>query len=62
LVADLCSAFSQAILNIRADIEQHASYLDSWQRVLKSDRYAFVKACSLACIFRLNVTAYSGRR
>ena len=48
LVAELCSAFSQAVLGIRADIEHHASYIESWQRVLKQDRYAFVKACSLA--------------
>jgi antirestriction protein ArdC len=48
LVAELCSAFSQATLGIRADIENHASYIESWQRVLKQDRYAFVKACSLA--------------
>ena len=48
LVAELCSAFSQAVLGIRADIEHHASYIESWQRVLKQDRHAFVKACSLA--------------
>lgn len=48
LVAELCSAFSQAVLGIRADVEHHASYIESWQRVLKEDRYAFVKACSLA--------------
>jgi len=33
---------------IRADIENHARYIESWQRVLKQDRYAFAKACSLA--------------
>ena len=48
LVAELTSAFSQAVLGIRADIEHHASYIESWKRVLKQDRYAFVKACSLA--------------
>ena len=48
LVAELCSAFSQATLGIRADIEHHASYIQSWQRVLKQDKHAFVKACSLA--------------
>jgi antirestriction protein ArdC len=48
LVAELASAFSQAVLGIRADIELHATYIESWQRVLKQDRHAFVKACSLA--------------
>ena len=48
LVAELASAFGQAALGIRADIEYHASYIESWQRVLKQDRYAFVKACTLA--------------
>jgi len=48
LVAELTSAFSQAVLGLRADVEHHASYIESWERVLKQDRYAFVKACSLA--------------
>lgn len=48
LVAELTSAFSQAALGLRADIENHASYIASWQRVLKQDKHAFVKACGLA--------------
>ena len=48
LVAELTSAFSQAALGLRADVENHASYIETWQRVLKQDRYAFGKACTLA--------------
>ena len=47
LVAELASTFAQAALGIRADIEHHTSYIESWQLVLKQDRYAFVKACTL---------------
>ena len=48
LVAELTSAFSQAVLGIRADIENHANYIASWQKVLTADKWAFAKACSLA--------------
>jgi len=48
LVAELSSCMSQAVLGIRADIEHHASYIESWKRILKSDKYSFGKACTLA--------------
>lgn len=48
LVAELASAMTQAVLGIRADVENHASYIEGWQRVLRGDKYAFAKACSLA--------------
>jgi antirestriction protein ArdC len=48
LVAELTSAMSQAVLGLRADVEMHASYLASWQRILTKDKHAFAKACSLA--------------
>jgi antirestriction protein ArdC len=48
LVAELTSAFSQAVLGIRADIERHASYIESWKSLLTQDCRAFAKACSLA--------------
>lgn len=48
LVAELASAFTQAALGLRADIENHASYIDNWQRVLTRDSRAFVKGCTLA--------------
>lgn len=48
LVAELSSAMAQAVLGIRADVDNHASYIESWQRVLRADKYAFAKACSLA--------------
>src|SRR5215510_9834596 len=48
LVAELASAFSQAALGLRADIENHASYLNSWLDILQHDRHAFTRACSLA--------------
>jgi antirestriction protein ArdC len=48
LVAELCSAFSQAALGLRADIERHASYIDSWAQIMRKDSKAFAKACSLA--------------
>lgn len=48
LVAELTSAMAQAVLGIRADVDNHASYIEGWQRVLRSDKYAFAKACSLA--------------
>ena len=49
LVAELGAAFLCAQLGIdnepRAD---HATYLNSWMKVLKEDKKAFVKACSQA--------------
>jgi antirestriction protein ArdC len=48
LVAELTSAFTQAALGLRADLELHASYLESWLRVLRGDKRAFVQAASRA--------------
>jgi antirestriction protein ArdC len=48
LVAELCSAMSQAVLGIRTEIERHASYIDSWSQILRKDPKAFSKACTLA--------------
>jgi antirestriction protein ArdC len=48
LVAELTSAFTQAALGLTVDLEGHASYLDSWLRILRGDKRAFVKAASLA--------------
>jgi antirestriction protein ArdC len=39
----LCSEF-----NIDSNIDNHASYLDSWLGILKQDKRAFFKASSLA--------------
>jgi antirestriction protein ArdC len=47
-VAELTSAFSQAMLGLRAEVEGHASYIKSWIKILKQDKFAFVRACSLA--------------
>ncbi len=48
LVAEMASAFTCAALGVRSDLENHASYLDHWQKLLTDHRQAFVKACSLA--------------
>lgn len=48
LVAELTSAFTQAVLGIRADLEQHASYIESWSQFMRKDSKAFTKACTLA--------------
>ena len=41
---DLAAEF----LPLRADIERHASYIDSWAQIMRKDSKAFAKACSLA--------------
>jgi antirestriction protein ArdC len=48
LVAELTSAFTQAVLGIRADLERHASYIDSWGAIMRKDKHAFTRAASLA--------------
>jgi antirestriction protein ArdC len=48
LVAELTSAFTQSVLGIRADLERHASYIDSWSQIMRKDKHAFTKACTLA--------------
>ena len=48
LVAELGSAFICAALGIEGQHEQHASYLDSWLRVLKGDKTFLFKAAAQA--------------
>ena len=48
LVAELSSAFLSARLNLAGSVENHASYLDSWLSVLKSDKKAIFSAASFA--------------
>jgi len=44
LIADLGAAFLCNELKMEPDIENHASYLDSWLKVLKNDKKAFFNA------------------
>lgn len=48
LVAECGSAFVQAKIGLQADVEYHASYLDSWLGVLKKDRSVLMHAASAA--------------
>lgn len=48
LIAELGAAFVCAELGIQSDIENHASYLDSWLRVLKADKAAIFTASAQA--------------
>lgn len=48
LVAELGSAFMCAELGIEAPIENHASYLASWLKVLEQDKKAFFSASAEA--------------
>lgn len=48
LVAEIASAFVQAEIGLQADIENHASYLDSWLKVLKRDKTAILTASKQA--------------
>jgi antirestriction protein ArdC len=48
LVAELGATYLQAMLGIEGDLEHHASYLDSWLKVLKSDKKAIFTAASKA--------------
>ena len=56
LVAEIASAFVQSEIGLQADIEGHASYLDSWLKVLRRDKTAILtsaKQASMACEFIL---------
>lgn len=44
LIAELTATFLSASLGIQSDIMQHAGYLKSWAKVLKSDSKAIVTA------------------
>lgn len=48
LVADIASAITQSRIGLSADIEGHASYVEGWLKVLKSDQRAIMRAASLA--------------
>ena len=48
LVAELCAVFTSADFRISAPIENHACYLKSWLKVLRSDNTAIFKAASQA--------------
>lgn len=48
LVAELGSAFLSAETGVEGELEHHASYLDSWLRVLKGDKRAVVTAAAAA--------------
>lgn len=48
LVAELGAAFLAVDLNVRSDIENHASYLNDWTTLLSDKHMAFFKAASLA--------------
>lgn len=48
LVAEIGSAFIQAEIGLNAKIENHASYIESWLKVLHSDKTAILTAARLA--------------
>ena len=48
LVAELTSVFVSSDLNLTGQLENHASYLKSWLKVLKDDNKALIKASRLA--------------
>lgn len=48
LVAELGSAFVCAETGVRGELEHHASYVESWLKVLKGDRRAIFTAASAA--------------
>ena len=48
LVAEVGAAFVLNGLGLEAELENHASYVSSWSKVLKSDNRAFFNAASLA--------------
>ena len=56
LVAEITSAFVQSEIGLKADIENHASYLDEWLPALRRDKTAILtaaKQASMACDFIL---------
>lgn len=46
LIAELGSAFVCSKIGISSQIENHASYIDGWIQILKSDKKIFFKAAS----------------
>ena len=61
LVAELGSAYTVAHLGLHeATLENHASYIDSWLRVLKSDKEAVFRAAKLASAASQFILAKSG--
>jgi len=48
LIAELSSCFVCAALDLPCDIENHASYLQSWMEVLREDRRAIFRAAAAA--------------
>lgn len=48
LVAELGSAFLCGELGLQGDLMQHASYIDSWLKILQQDARAIFRAASLA--------------
>lgn len=48
LVAELIAAFTSAILGVDSDIENHASYLDHWVKIVEEKPSALIEACSKA--------------
>lgn len=48
LVADMSAAFVCSELNLSSDLENHASYLDHWMRIIQQDNKAFFRAYGLA--------------
>ena len=48
LVADMSAAFVCSELNLSCDLENHASYLDHWMRIIQEDNKAFFRAYSQA--------------
>lgn len=48
LVAELGATYLQAMLGVDGDLECHASYLDNWLKVLRSDKKAIFTAASKA--------------
>jgi len=61
LVAELGSIFLCADLGVKYDIQQHASYIRSWQKAIKSDSQYLLTAATAArkaheyCISQLNL-------
>ena len=48
LVAELGAAFICAHFNIKGDYDNHASYLHSWLKILKGDKFTLYRAVKLA--------------
>ena len=48
LVADMSAAFVCSVLGLSPDLENHASYLESWMSLIADDKKAFFRAYALA--------------